>query len=106
MLSFKFVTSASGAAHYFEASDDYYGNEGHRGDWLGHGVIDLGLDGTHAVDRETFQNLLDGQLPNGKRIRLSPGMNLTAEIKTGQRRVIEYLLSPIQRATAESLRER
>jgi len=43
---------------------------------------------------------------DGKRIRLSPGMNLTAEIKTGQRRVIEYLLSPVQRATSESLRER
>ena len=43
---------------------------------------------------------------DGKPIRLSPGMNVTAEIKTGQRRVIEYLLSPIQRAGSESLRER
>lgn len=43
---------------------------------------------------------------DGKAIRLSPGMNLTAEIKTGQRRVIEFLLSPIQRAGSESLRER
>ena len=43
---------------------------------------------------------------DGKAIRLAPGMNITAEIKTGQRRVIEYLLSPIQRAGSESLRER
>jgi len=43
---------------------------------------------------------------DGKLIRLSPGMNLTAEIKTGQRRVIEFLLSPIQRTGNESLRER
>lgn len=43
---------------------------------------------------------------DGKQIRLSPGMNVTAEIKTGQRRVIEYLLSPIQRAGGEGLRER
>ena len=43
---------------------------------------------------------------DGKRVPLSPGMNVTAEIKTGQRRVIEYLLSPIQRAAGESLRER
>jgi hemolysin D len=43
---------------------------------------------------------------DGKRIRLSPGMNITAEIKTGKRRVIEYLLSPVQRATSESLKER
>jgi hemolysin D len=45
-------------------------------------------------------------LIDGKRVRLSPGMNLTAEIKTGQRRVIEYLLSSVQRAGSESLRER
>ena len=43
---------------------------------------------------------------NGKRVPISPGMNITAEIKTGQRRVIEYLLSPIQRAGNESFRER
>lgn len=43
---------------------------------------------------------------DGKQIKLAPGMNITAEIKTGQRRVIEYLLSPIQRAGSESLRER
>lgn len=42
----------------------------------------------------------------GKRIALAPGMNLTAEIKTGQRRVIEYLLNPVQQAVGESLRER
>ena len=43
---------------------------------------------------------------DGKRIRLSPGMNVTAEIKTGKRRLIDYLLSPVQRATSESMRER
>jgi hemolysin D len=43
---------------------------------------------------------------DGKRINLSPGMNVTAEIKTGKRRVIEYLLSPVQRHVDESLNER
>jgi hemolysin D len=43
---------------------------------------------------------------DGKPIRLTPGMNVTAEIKTGKRRVIDYLLSPVQRAGSESLRER
>lgn len=43
---------------------------------------------------------------DGKAIRLRPGMNVTAEIKTGRRRVIEYLLSPIQRTASESLGER
>ena len=43
---------------------------------------------------------------DGKQIKLAPGMNVTAEIKTGKRRVIEYLLSPIEKAGRESLRER
>jgi hemolysin D len=42
----------------------------------------------------------------GKRIDLSPGMNVTAEIRTGERRVIDYLLSPVQKSLGESLRER
>lgn len=41
-----------------------------------------------------------------KDIHLSPGMAVTVEIKTGQRRVIEYLLSPFLKSMKESLRER
>jgi hypothetical protein len=35
-------------------------------------------------------------------------MNITAKTKTktGQRRIIEHLLSPVQRAAGEALRER
>ena len=43
---------------------------------------------------------------DGKTVPISPGMNITAEIKTGQRRIIEFLLSPVQRAGPESFRER
>lgn len=43
---------------------------------------------------------------DGRPVGLAPGMNVTAEIKTGKRRVLDYLLSPIQRAAGESLRER
>jgi hemolysin D len=43
---------------------------------------------------------------NGQRVALAPGMNLSAEIKTGQRSVASFLLSPIRQATDESLRER
>jgi hemolysin D len=39
-------------------------------------------------------------------VNLGPGMAVTVEIKTGQRRLIEYLLSPILRYRQESLRER
>ncbi|WEE79833.1 HlyD family type I secretion periplasmic adaptor subunit [Comamonas testosteroni] len=43
---------------------------------------------------------------DGKQFKLGPGMNMTAEIKTGKRPVIEYLLSPIKKTAHESLRER
>ena len=43
---------------------------------------------------------------DGKRIKLTPGMNLTAEIKTGKRHVIDYLLSPVRQHMNESLKER
>ncbi len=43
---------------------------------------------------------------DGKRIALAPGMSLAAEIKTGRRRVIEYLLSPVHQRVSSSLHER
>lgn len=43
---------------------------------------------------------------NGKTVTLSPGMTVTAEVKTGQRRVIEFFLSPLLRYKEESLGER
>lgn len=43
---------------------------------------------------------------DGKPIKLGPGMNLTAEIKTGRRRIIDYLINPIRKTYEESLRER
>ena len=42
----------------------------------------------------------------GRMVDLSPGMAVTVEIKTGSRRVIEYLVSPLLRYRQESLRER
>jgi len=42
----------------------------------------------------------------GRMVDLAPGMAVTVEIKTGQRRIIEYLLSPLLRYRQESLRER
>ena len=41
-----------------------------------------------------------------KRVNLSPGMAVTVEIKTGSRRIISYLLSPLIRYKHGSLRER
>jgi hemolysin D len=41
-----------------------------------------------------------------KIVRLAPGMAVTAEIKTGSRTILSYLLSPMLRFKQESLRER
>ena len=43
---------------------------------------------------------------DGKDMLLSPGMSGSVEIKTGERRVIEYVLSPLIKHARESLRER
>ena len=52
-----------------------------------------------TMDRSTIE-------ADGKQVNLSPGMAVTVEIKTGQRRLIEYLLSPLLKSVKESLRER
>jgi hemolysin D len=51
------------------------------------------------MDRSTIE-------VDGKQVNLSPGMAATVEIKTGKRRLIEYLLSPLLKSVKESLRER
>lgn len=43
---------------------------------------------------------------DGVKVALTPGMNVSVEIKTGKRRVIDYLLSPLQQHVDESMRER
>lgn len=67
MLSFKVITSAGRAAHYFENTDDYYTKDGPKGQWEGKGSAALGLQG--GVDSKQFKKLLEGELPNGERVR-------------------------------------
>ena len=43
---------------------------------------------------------------DGKPVSLTPGMAATLEIKTGKRKLIEYLLSPLMKMTDEAGRER
>lgn len=43
---------------------------------------------------------------DGRPVRLSPGMAVTVEVKTGKRRLIEYFLGPLLQYSNESLRER
>jgi hemolysin D len=44
-------------------------------------------------------------LVEDKLVNLTPGMAVAAEIKTGTRRIIEYLMSPLLRYRHESLRD-
>lgn len=43
---------------------------------------------------------------DGRMEKLSPGMAVSVEIRTGARRIISYLLSPLEKQRQESLRER
>ena len=43
---------------------------------------------------------------DGRTVDLLPGMTVSAEVKTGKRRLIEYVMSPLLRKTSESVRER
>jgi hemolysin D len=45
--------------------------------------------------------MIDGQVE-----QLQPGMAVTADIRTGSRTIVDYLLSPLRRGTQESLHER
>jgi hemolysin D len=47
-----------------------------------------------------------GILVDGRDVALMAGMRATVEIKTGERRVIDFLLSPIMKAVSEAGRER
>lgn len=75
-------------------------------------VISLSRDAVPVENTGFFfsarvsMNQTDVVVENGKRVPLSPGMNVTVEIKTGTRRLIEYFLSPLLQAAHESARER
>lgn len=56
---------------------------------------------TARVSMDKTQMLVDDRMVN-----LSPGMAVTVEIKTGSRRVIEFLLSPLFKHRQQALHER
>ena len=69
MLSLKNITSAKAAASYYE-KDNYYTNpedSREHSSWWGQGAESLGLSG--PVDPHVFEQVLDGELPNGDVIR-------------------------------------
>ncbi len=80
-----------------------------------HGIIDaevtlVGADAINDERRGMIFPITLRPLANGRgaalRPRLVPGMSVECEVLTERRRVIEYLLSPIQRHHHDALRER
>lgn len=59
---------------------------------------------TYKARVKLDQQILRG--PQGGSMSLTPGMQAIAEINQGKRTVLEYLLSPVQKAVQESARER
>jgi hemolysin D len=59
------------------------------------------LNYSARVSLDRTQMRIDDRMVN-----LSPGMAVTVEIKTGSRRILSYLLSPLVRYNHDSLRER
>lgn len=51
------------------------------------------------LDRETVD-------VHGESVRIAPGMASTVEVRTGQRRILEYFLTPFLQYASESLQER
>ena len=63
--------------------------------------------GGEPLAYRTLVNLKDQFLEvDGEKLRLAPGMQVSAEIHIGTRTVLEYLLSPVQKAFHEAARER
>lgn len=66
-------------------------------------IIDEKLGLVYTVHLKMHKNTIRVE---SKDVKLIPGMAVTAEVKTTQRRVIEYFLSPLLRYKQESIRER
>lgn len=66
MLSVAKVGSAGGAAGYYTQEDNYYFLGDASTAWFGKGAEQLGLKG--AVDKNQFERVLEGQLPNGSNL--------------------------------------
>ncbi|MEZ5892452.1 MAG: HlyD family type I secretion periplasmic adaptor subunit [Parvularculaceae bacterium] len=81
-----------------------------------YGVIDGVLEGisNDAIQDEKLGLVYQGRVKlarqtiriNGRDVSLSSGMSVTVEIKTGTRRIIEFVLSPLLRYRDEAFRER
>lgn len=102
------IRSAAGSAEYF-TKDDYYTAEGaaEASAWGGEGADALGLDG--PVDKDAFEKLLNGELPDGEKVgqveNRQPGMDLTFSMPksasimayvAGDRRILDANMAAVR----------
>lgn len=75
-----------------------------------HPLDSRSIAGTQRIQNLVYPVIISFSDPSilidGKAVPLSAGMSLTAEIKTGHRRLIDFILSPIREVTSEAMRER
>ncbi|MCY1669583.1 conjugative relaxase [Novosphingobium sp. SL115] len=108
MHSIASVRSSSGAADYF-ANDNYYSADEHAqsGVWGGEGARALGLEG--QVERDAFEGILNGRLPDGEMVGQVEGRRLGLDLTfsmpksasilalvSGDRRIIDAHLAAVK----------
>lgn len=108
MHSIASVRSSSGAADYF-ANDNYYSADEHAeaGVWGGEGARALGLEG--QVEREQFEGILNGRLPDGEMVGQVEGRRLGLDLTfsmpksasilalvSGDRRILDAHLAAVK----------
>lgn len=74
--------------------------------WVGNDAMQDQKLGLVYPVRIKLASMQTPNIVNGRLGRVSAGMNITADIRTDSRRMIEYFLSPMLRYKEESLRER
>ena len=108
MHSIASVRSSSGAADYF-ANDNYYTADEHAeaGVWGGEGARALGVEG--QVERDAFEGILNGRLPDGEMVGQVEGRRLGLDLTfsmpksasilalvSGDRRIIDAHLAAVK----------
>lgn len=70
-------------------------------------VVSVGADAVQDEQKGlVYPVRIELNAKDAKRFTLRPGMEITADVRTGSRRLIEYLVSPIESATTTAARER
>ena len=88
-------------------SADASDKQGDTGNLARSNDADKSANGQSQLSYRTLVELQASELASrGQRFRLTPGMQVSAEINLGTRTVLQYLLSPIQKTLHEAWRER